>query len=128
MNMIKKMPEDATQHRTAGPYSPVLEINCSKLIVISGQAALDQNGNVIGTTIEDQTKKALDNCASQLRHAGCSMEDVFKVTAYFDDLSLWDRFNDVYINYMPKPYPVRTALGTKLLPGLMVEVEMWAAK
>jgi 2-iminobutanoate/2-iminopropanoate deaminase len=60
--------------------------------------------------------------------AGCSFDDVFKVNVYLTDLSIWDRFNVVYRELMPEPRPVRTAVGTKLLPGLLVEIEMWAVK
>ncbi len=60
--------------------------------------------------------------------AGCTFDNVFKVNVYLTDLSIWDRFNVVYRSMMPEPRPVRTAVGTKLLPGLLVEIEMWAAK
>ena len=29
---------------------------------------------------------------------------------------------------VPDPKPVRTAVGVALLPGFLVEVEMWAAR
>lgn len=125
---VKKVPDNAVQHTTAGPYSPVLEIDCRKLIVLSGQAALDHEGRVVGDTIEEQTRKTLENCAAQLQSAGCTMKDVFKVNVYFSDIGLWENFNRVYMDYIPNPYPVRTAIETKLLPGLLVEIEMWAAK
>lgn len=128
MELAKKVPENACQHVTAGPYSPVLEITCSKLIVISGQAPLDMEGNVIGTTIEEQTEVTLKNCLEQLSRAGCSFEDVFKVNVFLTDLDLWSRFNAVYEKYMPQPRPVRTAVGTQLLSSFLVEIEMWAAK
>lgn len=128
MELAKKVPENARQHVTAGPYSPVLEVTCSKLIVISGQASLDMEGNVIGTTIEEQAEVTLKNCQAQLSRAGCSFEDVFKVNVFLTDLELWGRFNAVYEKYMPEPRPVRTAVGTQLLPNFLVEIEMWAAK
>lgn len=126
--MTKVVPENAAQHTTAGPYSPVLEIECSKLVVISGQAALDMNGDVVGKTIEEQTEQTLKNCLTQLEFAGCTFKDVFKVNVFMTDLDLWGKFNKVYEKLLPAPRPVRTAVGTKLLPGLLVEVEMWAAK
>lgn len=125
---LKRVPEGASQHVTAGPYSPVLEIECSKLVVISGQAALDMEGNVIGDTIEEQTAVTLENCKQQLETAGCSFEDVFKVNVYMNNLDLWPRFNKVYEEYMPNPRPTRTAVGTALLMNFLVEIEMWAVK
>lgn len=128
MQSAKRMPANATQHKTAGPYSPVLEIECSKLVVISGQAALDMDGNVVGDTIEEQTAKTLDNCLAQLAMSGCTLADVFKVNAFLADLDDWDGFNRVYMERIPEPRPVRTTVGTKLLQNFMVEIEMWAAK
>lgn len=128
MSNAKRVPEQAAQHKTAGPYSPVLEIECSKLVVISGQAALDMEGHVIGTTIEEQAKATLDNCRRQLASAGCTFEDVFKVNVFMKDLEEWGRFNTVYEQELPAPRPVRTAVQTGLLPNLLVEIEMWAAK
>jgi enamine deaminase RidA (YjgF/YER057c/UK114 family) len=123
-----EIPEGASQHTTAGPYSPVLQINPGQLIVISGQAAIDHNGEVIGATVEEQTKFTLENCRKQLESAGSSMKDVFKVNVYLKDLEHWPRFNTVYKDYFMSPMPVRTAVQTGLLDKLFVEVELWAIK
>ncbi|MGI9550439.1 MAG: RidA family protein, partial [Aurantibacter sp.] len=124
----KKLPQNADQHETAGPYSPVLEVNPGRLVVISGQAAIDKKGKVIGNTIEEQTKYTLDNCAQQLATASCSLQDVFKVNVFIKDLNEWPRFNTVYEQYFQDPKPVRTAVESGLLMTLLVEVEMWAVK
>ena len=98
---LKSLPKDARQHVTAGPYSPVLEVDARYLVVISGQVAVDLEGHVIGEDIEGQT-------AATLRD--------------------WARFNAVYEELMPPPLPVRTAVQAILLPGYLVEIEMWAVK
>lgn len=118
----------AKQHKTAGPYSPVLEIDARKLVVISGQAPLDLEGNVIGNTIERQAKVTLENCRIQLGSAGCDFSHVFKVNVYLTDLDNWERFNSVYVREMVRPFPARTAVQAGLLSGFLVEIEMWAAK
>lgn len=125
---LKFRPKNARQHVTAGPYSPVLEVDARHLVVLSGQVAVDLNGNVIGTTIEDQTRATLENCAYQLASAGCSLADVFKVNIYLTDLAEWGRCNAIYEEVMPEPLPVRTAVQAVLLPGFLVEIEMWAVK
>jgi 2-iminobutanoate/2-iminopropanoate deaminase len=124
----KRVPTGATQHSTAGPYSPVLEIQADRLVVISGQVALDPHGNIVGDTIEEQTRATLANCRRQLETAGCTFDDVFKVNAYMADLNDWDRFNAVYMEILPEPRPVRTTVGAKLLRTFLIEIEMWAAK
>src|SRR5205823_14209986 len=86
----KRVPAGATQHATAGPYSPVLEVQADRLVVISGQVALDLQGNIVGETIEDQTRQTLANCRRVLESAGCTFEDVFKVNAFMANLDDWN--------------------------------------
>ncbi|WP_033075608.1 RidA family protein [Sphingopyxis sp. MWB1] len=120
-------PVASEQHVTAGPYSPVLRISRdADIIVISGQAPLDLQGQVIGDTIEEQARVTLENCRKQLAAAGASFSDVFKVNVYMTDLADWPRFNNVYREIMPQPFPTRTAIGCALLDGFQVEIEMWA--
>ena len=128
MSEAKRVSLQASQHKTAGPYSPVLEIQCSRLVVISGQAALNAEGEVVGKAIEEQAQATLENCRRQLETAGCTLADVFKVNVFMTDLNDWGKFNTVYERTIPEPRPVRTAVQTGLLPGLLVEIEMWAAK
>jgi enamine deaminase RidA (YjgF/YER057c/UK114 family) len=124
----KQQPSGAAQHVTAGPYSPVLQVLPQQLVVISGQAAIDPAGNIIGETIEEQARFTLENCRQQLATGGASLQDVFKVNVYLTDLALWPRFNEVYKTFFTDPLPVRTAIGCNLLDGLIVEIEMWAVK
>ena len=124
----KRLPDGAGQHITAGPYSPVLQVNPGQIVVISGQAAIDYNGNVVGETIEEQTHFTMKNCIDQLEKGGCSINDVFKVNVYLTDLANWPRFNEVYKTYFKDPKPVRTAVQTPLLYSFLVEIEMWAMK
>ncbi len=124
----KHLPAGAKQHSTAGPYSPVLEVDAARIVVISGQVALNADGEVIGDSIEEQTRATLANCRRQLETAGCTLADVFKVNVYMTDLDDWDRFNAVYVELIPEPRPVRTTIGAKLLPGFLIEIELWAAK
>lgn len=116
------------QHVTAGPYSPVLKISRNAdLVLISGQAPLDLAGRVIGDTIEEQARVTLENCRKQLAAAGADFSNVFKVNVYLTDLADWPRFNVVYREIMPQPFPARTAIGCALLDEFQIEIEMWAA-
>lgn len=124
----KRVPSGAVQHRTAGPYSPVIEIDARRLVVLSGQVAVDLDGRVVGDSIEEQTRSTLENCRRQLAAAGVGFADVFKVNVYLHDLADWSRFNDVYEEIIPRPLPVRTAVQAILLPRFRVEIEMWAVK
>lgn len=124
-------PAAERQHRTAGPYTPVIGVDLSRgarLYVISGQAPIDAEGRVVGATIAEQSRATLQNCREQLEAAGCNLADVFKATVFLTDLANWEAFNGVYREFLRLPYPARTAIQTGLLPGFLVEVEMWAAK
>jgi len=122
------VPSGASQHKTAGPYSPVLEVEPSKIVVISGQAPIDVEGNVVGTTIEEQTEFTINSCQKQLNTAGVDLKDVFKVNVWLTDLDEWPRFNEVYSSMMSEPFPVRAAVQAGLLYTFKVEIEMWAIK
>lgn len=118
----------AAQHTTAGPYSPVLRVTSGDLIVLSGQGPLDDDGRVVGRDIGEQTGATLANCRRQLESAGASLGDVFKVVAYLADLDDWDGFNAEYVRHFSEPKPVRTTVGTRLLLGMRVELDIWAAR
>lgn len=117
----------SSQHKTAGPYSPVLSVSAGRLVAISGQGPIDPEGRIVGTSIEEQTRLTLENCLSQLNAAGAGFQDVFKVVVYLKDMAEWDRFNAVYREYFRDPFPARTAIQAVLWGGILVEVEMLAA-
>lgn len=125
---VKEVPAGSSQHVTAGPYSPVLRIRASELVVISGQVAVAPDGSLTSEDFVRQSEDTLNNALKQLGSAGLSFADVFKVNVYLSDLADWGAFNEVYARLMPDPKPARTAIGCQLLPGYLVEVEMWAAR
>ncbi len=93
---FKTRPPGAVQHVTAGPHSPVLQVDAPHFVVISSQIAVDADGNVIGDAIEEQAAATLRNCENQLATADCGLRDVFKVNIYLSDLDGWARFNAVF--------------------------------
>ena len=98
----KTVPAGATQHVTAGPYSPVIEVDARRLVVISGQVAVDLDGKAIGATIEEQTEATLANCRRQLAVAGCDLGDVFKVNVYLADLAYAKRNRSSFTGTTPR--------------------------
>lgn len=118
--------EEASQHKTAGPYSPVLKIRTGSLVAISGQGPIDMQGQIVGSTIEEQTELTLQNCRRQLRSAGATLRDVFKSTVYLGNMAEWAAFNEVYARHFHPPYPVRTAIQAVLWNGIKVEIDMLA--
>ena len=105
-----------------GPYSQ--GIRAGDFVFVAGQVGKDPaTGQMAGDTIETQTAQTLENLKAILEAAGASMADVVKVAAHLTDLSLFDRYNSVYVKYFPEPRPVRTTVGSQLIGSAMVEID-----
>src|SRR5690606_14402311 len=92
----------------------------------AGQSARDLNLNVVGNTIEDQTRVTLRNVEAILIDAGSGLADVVKATVHLSDLSNFHRYDTVYAEVVPEPRPVRTTVGSVLAPDIMVEIDVVA--
>ena len=104
-----------------GAYSQGLRVG--DFIFVSGQGPLDpETGQIVGTTVEEQTARVLENIKAILAAGGATMADVVKVSAYLSDLSLFERYNKVYATYLSDPKPTRTTVGSQLL-GILVEID-----
>ena len=102
---------------------PIRGVRTGDFIFVAGQAPKDPaTGKLVGETIEEQTTQTLENLKAILEAAGATMADVVKVSAHLTDLSLFDRYNSVYVKYFPEPRPARTTVGSQLL-GFMVEID-----
>jgi len=107
-----------------GAYSPALV--AGGLVFLSGQVPLDPaTGELLGSTVEAQTRAVLANVARVLGYAGASLADVVAVNAYLADIADWDAFNAVYREHFEPPYPTRTTVGAQL-HGFLVEISVVA--
>ena len=105
----------------SSPYSPGLR--AGDFIFVSGQVPRDPaTGKIAGETIEEQTAQVLENIKAILAAGGATLADVVKVSAHLSDLSLFERYNKVYVTYFPDPKPTRTTVGSQLL-GFLVEID-----
>ncbi|HID06370.1 MAG TPA: deaminase, partial [Armatimonadetes bacterium] len=81
--------------RPVGPYTPALRVG--DFIFVSGQGPIDpETGQIVGETIEEQTRRTLDNIKALLESAGASMDDCVKMTVHLSDINLFSRFNAIY--------------------------------
>src|SRR5690349_9479242 len=104
----------------AGAYSPA--VKAGGFVYVSGQVPRDPvTGALIGDDVESQTKQVVANVSRALQAAGASLSDVVSVIVYLADIDDWGKFNTVYKELMPTPYPTRTALGANLR-GILVEM------
>ena len=106
-------------------------IQIGDAIYVSGQVAMDSDGNVVGEgDMKAQTRQALENVRSVLEMAGASMGDVVKITVYLTDISRLRDTHEVRAQFFPDPPPASTGIEVSALafPGLMVEIEAIAVK
>ncbi len=108
-----------------GPYSQGYIVN--GLLFTSGQIPLDPTtGEIVGTTIEEQTHQVMKNLGALLTAAGVSYEHVVKTTCFLADMGDFAAFNAVYAEYMTGK-PARSCVAVKTLPkNVLCEVELIA--
>jgi len=109
------------------PYPFSAAVRAGNLLFVSGQVGM-RDGKA-GEGIEQQTRYTLDNMRDVLSLAGCTLDDVVKVTVFIIDMSLWPKMNEIYREYFTGDLPARSALGANglALPELLVEMECIAA-
>jgi 2-iminobutanoate/2-iminopropanoate deaminase len=110
-----------------GPYSPAVE--AGGLVFVSGQIALDADGQVVGSAPSDQARKALENMRATLAAAGLDLENVVKTTIFLHDMDDFGAVNEVYAEFFSEPYPARSTVQVARLPkDLKVEIEAVAIR
>ena len=109
-----------------GPYSQGFILN--GIAFFSGQIPLSpETGEVVGTTIEEQTEQVMQNIKALLESQGAEFTDVVKTTCFLADMADFAAFNEVYAKYFTGK-PARSCVAVKALPkGVLCEVETIAA-
>lgn len=107
-----------------GPYSQANIFG--NFVFTSGQIPLDPaTGEIVGTTIEDQTRQVFSNIKAILEAAGSSLDKVLKTTVFIKDMNDFGKMNEIYAEYFTQgAYPSRSAVEVARLPkDVLVEVE-----
>ena len=104
----------------AGAYSP--GVRAGNLLFVSGQTPRDPaTGQIVGTTVEAQTRVTLANMERILRAGGAGFTNVVSVTVYLADENDWGAFDKVYRTVFAPPFPTRAVVGASLR-GILVEI------
>src|SRR5690625_1139249 len=110
-----------------GPYSQAIQ--AGDFIYASGQLGIDPQVGELVDGVENQTKQALENMKVVLAEAGVDFSNVVKFTVYLDSMDDFQAVNEIYGNYMSKPYPARVAVEVSRLPmDALVEMDAIAYK
>jgi enamine deaminase RidA (YjgF/YER057c/UK114 family) len=102
------------------------------IVFVAGQVGWDAEQRMVGKTIVDQTRQALENIVAILREAGARPTDVARMTWYVKDLALYrsntGEIGRVYREVMGTHYPAMTLVEVAGLveDGALVEIEATA--
>lgn len=111
-----------------GPYSQA--IVAGDLVFCSGQIPLNpQTGQLISGSVEDETRRVLDNLRAVLEAAGTSLDRIVKTTIFLADMNDFASVNTVYGSYFPGDPPARSTVQVARLPrDVRVEIEAVALR
>ena len=120
----------ATRVRTnPDPFEPFYisqAFRVGDLVITSGQAAIDNEGNLVGVgDFDAQAEQTFRNVAAVLEAGGSSLDRVIKVTIYLTDMSNFHKIMELRQKWFSKPYPADTIVEVKslALPDLEIEIE-----
>jgi 2-iminobutanoate/2-iminopropanoate deaminase len=117
----------STAHAPSSPlYSQAAK--AGPHIYVSGQVGIDvSTGNLVGPTIQEQTRQALGNCQAILQTAGATLDDVVEVGVLLTNPMDFAGMNEEYETWFPPEPPTRyvAKLGVEI-PGVLVSIRMTA--
>ncbi|MFQ3664848.1 MAG: RidA family protein [Sphingomonadaceae bacterium] len=124
---------DAVRIRTdPDPFEPfriAQGYRVGDLIFLSGQAALDATGAIVGAGDFDAQAEATFRAIERvLAAAGSSLAGVVKVTIYLTDMAYFPRIVELRGRWFTPPWPADTIVEVArlALPELMLEIDVIA--
>ncbi|MFB9471850.1 Rid family hydrolase [Nonomuraea salmonea] len=117
----------ATIPATNGAYSHATRVG--DMLYVSGQAAFDERGQVVGETMEEQAEHVFQVIARILEDQGATFEDVAFIRTYLTDMEDRFAYRDVRRRYLTGTPPASTTVEVSKLfmPGLRLEVDLIVA-
>ena len=113
-------------------YSHAAEIdlgNC-KMVIISGQIALDSNGNLVGKgNLAEQTEQIFTNIRNIVLESGGTMNDVIRIGIYMTDITQVQTMRDVrdkFLNQRKPPTSTLVEVSKFHRDDLLIEIEATA--
>lgn len=100
-----------------------------KTLYLAGKLGLDPATGKAPSEIEKEIQLLMDSVKATLAAAEMTMEDLVSVQVFCPDLSLYEKFNEIYRTYFAKNFPARAFIGSgPLLRGGRFEVQGIAIK
>lgn len=111
-----------------GPYSQATMANGT--LYVSGQIPLHpQTGELVSSSIEDETHQVMKNLEAILTEAGMDFSNVLKCSIFVKDMNNFGRINEIYGSYFTSNPPARETVEVSRLPkDVNVEISCIASK
>ena len=126
---MKKIIQTDKAPAPIGPYSQAVLIGDT--LYTSGQIALDaESGELIISTIAEETHKVMTNMKAVLNAAGMNFENVVKSSIFLSSMQNFQAVNEVYATcFNESEAPARETVEVSELPKKVnVEISMIAVK
>jgi len=113
---MKKIINTNNAPAPVGPYNQ--SILAGNTLYISGQIPIEpKTGEIISSSIEDETTRVLENIKGILEEAGMTFANVVKCSVFVTDIGMFGRINEVYARYFPaENAPARELVQVVALP------------
>ena len=122
-----KIIETEKAPKAIGTYSQATKVD--GFLFISGQIPLDPSTMELVEGIENQINQVFENINQILKADGMDFSNVVKLSVLLEDLSHFEKVNEIMASIFSKPYPARAAYEVSKLPkGSSVEIETIAFK
>lgn len=127
MNTLNAVATDQAP-KAIGPYSQAIVTD--GVVYTAGQVALDPlSGELVGTSVAQQTEQVLKNLTAVLAAAGSSLGQVVKTTVYLADMADFAAMNEVYAKHFGGHRPARSTVQAAGLPkAARVEIDAIAIR
>jgi 2-iminobutanoate/2-iminopropanoate deaminase len=119
--------EEAPAPFQGAPYSQA--IKTGGLVFVSGQISLrPDHGEIVGSTIQEQTEQIMKNLGAILAEAGSGLDRLIKTTVFLTNLDDFQGMNEVYARHVGETPPARATIEVGRLPsGALVEIDAIAS-
>ncbi len=106
-----------------GPYAHAIQ--SGNLVFCSGQTPIDPaTMKLVGTTIEEQTERVLQNLGIVLGGLGLSLQNIVKTTVFLKSMEDFQGMNGVYAKIFEGHTPARSTIAIRQNPlDALVEIE-----
>ena len=108
------------------PYALSQGFRVGDLVIVSGQAAIDEQGHIVGAgDFDAQAEQTFRNLSRVLEAGGSSLERIVKVTIFLTDMANFGKIVELRRRWFTPPYPADTIVevSSLALPELEIEIE-----